>query len=221
MEADGTKVYFDSDHLDWLEPHCGGWQFGEQGLLASIANVIDGVGRATEIGAGDGEELPLTIEPFYRSGVPCVLYESDQHRRINLRKLFPNAKVRGEYRGECSDTPTKNELLVIDIDGCDSHVMEEELTRNATNIAVLMVEHFDICHESQTDDTQRVPAWLLGRPLADGFNIQDTSSSIKAIAKAFGFKRIGISRVNSIFVRSDLYPLLLKPVPIAISLAGV
>lgn len=220
MEVDATKIYFDSEHLDWLKAHCGGWQFGEQGLLAAISHLIDGVGRAVEIGAGDGEELPLTIEPFYTSGVPCVLYETDQQRRIQLRHRYPNATIRGEYKLSGMFKPQRNELVVIDIDGLDSHVMVGELTRNS-KIAILMVEHFDLCHKSRPQCTDPVPHWLLGQKMEGGFTIQDTANSLLEIANSYKFERVGVSRVNSIFVRSDLYPLLLKPVPVECSLAGI
>lgn len=220
MEVDATKIYFDSEHLDWLGDHCGGWQFGEQGLLAAISNIINGVGRAVEIGAGDGDELPLTIEPFCASGVPCVLYEADQQRRIQLRHRYPYATIRGEYKPSEKDGLVKNELVIIDIDGTDSHAMEAELTRNP-GIAILMVEHFDLCSDLRPQSSERVPHWLLGQRMEGGFAIQDTANCLLTIARHYGFKRVGVSRVNSIFVRSDLYPLLLKPVPVECSLAGI
>lgn len=219
MEVDATKIYFDSEHLDWLENHCGGWQFGEQRLLAAISQLIDGVGRAVEIGAGDGHELPLTVEPFYASGVPCVLYEADQQRRLKLCHRYPNATIRGEYKPSDKDELVKNELVIIDIDGIDSHAMEEELTRNP-NIAILMVEHFDLCCDLRPQSSERVPYWLLGQKIKGGFAIQDTANALLHIAKRFDFQRVGVSRVNSIFVRSDLYPLLLKPVPVECLLVG-
>lgn len=220
MEVDATKIYFDSEHLDWLGDHCGGWQFGEQGLLAAISHVIGGVGRATEIGAGDGESLPLTVEPFYAADVPCILYEADEERRIKLRHQYPDATIRGEYKLSGMFKPIKNELVVIDIDGLDSHAMVGELTRNP-KIAILMVEHFDLCNKLRPQCTDPVPHWLLGQKLEGGFTIQDTANSLLEIANNYGLQRIGVSRVNSIFVRSDLYPLLCKPVPVECSLAGI
>jgi hypothetical protein len=218
-DADPTKFYLDSQFLDWLQPHCTGWQFGEQGLLTAIANLIGGVGRAVEIGAGDGETLPLTIEPFYNGGVPCLLFEEDEQRQAKLREKFFDAEICGKYTSNTWQ-PYRNELVVIDIDSFDSEVMRQVLASIGKSVAVLMVEHFDMCHVSQAVSDQPVPSWLLGKKLSDGFTIQDTAPALLNIANQFGFKRVGLSRVNSVFVRSDLYPLLCKPVAVSFSGAG-
>ena len=43
-----------SPRLAWLRDHLDGWQFGEQGLILAIADVLKIQGHCVEIGAGDG-----------------------------------------------------------------------------------------------------------------------------------------------------------------------
>jgi hypothetical protein len=89
--------------------------------------------------------------------------------------------------------------------------MEHVLSNHQTSI--LMVEHFDKCHSSNTDDIGRVPAWLLGREIDGDFKIQDNAETLNAIAANYNYTRLGTTRVNSIFVHDSFVEKVANYVP--------
>jgi len=193
----------DRPEFEWLTEKSGGWQFGEQGILVALANTINKPGQCVEIGAGDGEHLPLTIEPFYQYGLECVLYEKDSESLKKLQAKFPKANLRAAFCLNTSCHLSDNLMLcVIDVDSIDSLIMEQVLTHDEPRI--LMVEHFDLGHEKNTDINQRIPEWLLGVKFDGGFTVQDNAETLKAMAKAHNYTRLGTTRVNSIFVYDSL-----------------
>jgi hypothetical protein len=199
----------DRPEFEWLTEKAGGWQFGEQGILVSLANAINQPGQCVEIGAGDGEELPLTIEPFYNHGLDCVLFEKNSESFAKLAVKFPKAKLCGEF--EPKEKAENLMLCVIDVDSIDSYIMEQVLKNEQPQM--LMVEHFDQCHERNTDINHRVPEWLLGVKFDGGFTVQDNAETLKAIARSHNYTRLGTTRVNSIFVHDSLVEKVAKHVP--------
>jgi hypothetical protein len=205
----------DRPEFEWLAEKSGGWQFGEQGILVALANAINKPGQCVEIGAGNGETLPLTIDPFYRYGLPCLLFEADEESLSMLKQRYPLAENRGMFlgRGMSGHAIEKFPLVVvIDVDGNDSFIMKELLSDRIPHI--LMVEHFDQCHSGNTADAGRVPLWLLGREIDGGFKIQDNAETLKAISKYHNYTRLGTTRVNSIFVHDSLVKKVAKHVPV-------
>jgi hypothetical protein len=194
----------DRAEFEWLTKHASGWQFGEQGILAAISEAI-GVtdGQCVEIGAGDGESLPLTIDPFYQRGNPCVLFERDAESLGRLMIAYPKATHCGEFSPDRTSLIQNMPLVVsIDVDGIDSTIMDDVLESRTPFI--LMVEHFDKCHHVNTTQIQRVPEWLLGLAIDGGFTIQDNAATLNVIAERHNYTRIGTTRVNSIFVHDSL-----------------
>ena len=193
----------DRPEFEWLTEKSAGWQFGEQGILVALANIIGTPGQCVEIGAGDGEGLPLTIEPFYKYGLECVLFERETESLQKLQLKYPKAKLRGEFILKASANLAEQPLIcVIDVDSIDSIIMEQVLLWHQPKI--LMVEHFDKCHPANCDDVQRVPQWLLGEQIERNFAIQDNAETLKAIACEHKYTRLGTTRVNSIFVHDSL-----------------
>lgn len=202
----------DRPEFEWLAKKSAGWQFGEQGILVAIAEAIGRKGQCIEIGAGDGDSLPLTIEPFYDYGLDCVLFEKDAESNAKLATKFPKAKLRGEYALKTSRHLSKNLMLcVIDVDSIDSVIMVQMLTHHEPQM--LMVEHFDKCHPKNTNHVQRVPEWVLGHLIDGGFTIQDNAETLRSIARDFNYTRLGTTRVNSIFVHDSLVEKVAKHVP--------
>jgi hypothetical protein len=189
----------EDNRFAWLIDHASGWQFGEQGILIALADKIDPNGQCVEIGAGDGDLLPLTIDPFYERGNECLLFEADA---VSLGKLvvkYLKATHRGKFaEGFESDVCNCPAVCVIDVDGIDSQIMWTVLGK--CNPHVLMVEHFDKCHPADCDTASSIPDWLLGQPLALNFKIQDNAATINLIASDNEYIRVGTTRVNSIFV---------------------
>jgi hypothetical protein len=191
----------DDERFAWLSDHASGWQFGEQGILFMLASCISPVGQCVEIGAGDGEELPLTIEPFYQDGADCVLFEADPVKLGKLLIKYPRACLRGEFDGAMSGVSKQPLLIVIDIDGYDIDAMRECLTQ--CEPSVLMVEHFDKFHPANCEEAADIPSWALGLRLENSFTLQANAAALRLTAKDFGYTRIGTTRVNSIFVHDS------------------
>jgi hypothetical protein len=203
----------DDPRFAWLSDHASGWQFGEQGILVALADAINPWGQCVEIGAGDGDQLPLTIDPFYHRGNECVLFEADLIKLGRLVVKYPNADNRGAFlKGMCYNIKSTPIVAVIDIDGFDREAMKTLLSH--CEPMVLMVEHFDTFYNATPElfvsrpvslmaDSQEIPEWLLGKSLAGGFRIQDIAATIYSIARHFGYVRVGTTRVNSIFVHNS------------------
>jgi hypothetical protein len=202
----------DRPEFEWLTEKSGGWQFGEQGILVALANAINKPGQCVEIGAGDGEGLPLTIEPFYKYGLPCVLFEKQPESLANLQLKYPKANLCGEFfcsiGGPISVKPL---LVVIDVDSIDMLIMEDVLRYSKP--LIVMVEHFDKCHPRDTLNVNPVAEWLLGAVIDGGFTIQNNAATIECFAKSFNYTRLGTTRVNSIFVHDSLVEKVTNHVP--------
>jgi hypothetical protein len=203
----------DRPEFEWLTEKAGGWQFGEQGILVALANVINQPGQCVEIGAGDGESLPLTIDPFYNYGLDCVLYEMEAESLEKLQAKYPKATHNGEFKwGEQHALQAEPLVAVIDVDGWDSLLMQDVL--QACTPLMLMVEHFDKFHPSNCDQVEGVPDWLLGQKIDGGFSIQDNAATLNALAEQYNYTRLGTTRVNSIFVHDSLVEKVTKHVPV-------
>ena len=191
----------------WLDDHADGWQFGETGFLKAICDRI-GVDQAVEIGAGDGtDKLPLTLGFLYEQGVPTLLFEKDEASRAALKQRYPLADVRGEW--SLNNTPAGDiragACVVIDVDSVDYLIAESLVWQRYPQAAsVICVEHYDKCGPG-SGGCGVPPNWLLGKQLAEGgFIIQAGAEDIEELMIAAEFKLVGCSRVNSVYVRSDL-----------------
>lgn len=189
----------------WLDDHADGWQFGETGFLKAICDRI-GVDQAIEIGAGDGESLPLTLGFLYDRGVSTLLFEQDEQRRAKLKERYPLADVRGEWS---LDKP-QSELIwpgacvVIDVDSVDYHIAESLAFKYLEGRCpkVVCIEHYDHCGPNARDAYGVPPRWLLGQQLAEGgFIIQAGSAEIEDMMRRYCYVLVGISRINSVYVR--------------------
>ena len=205
--------YFTVTHrqLAWLKGERNGWQFGEQGLIDSMiarlrkATAIDPV--AIEIGAGDGDKLPLVSSRLIDDGWHVIAYESDEQSRKSLKARHESVDVRGGYSFGTVDPCS---VLIIDIDGADSIAMESALASCSPKL--VCVEHYDkagpyvTCGAASFDEP--VPEWLLGMPLGlpkeCGFVIQSQSEHLDEIARSHGYSPVCHTRVNSFYVPSDL-----------------
>jgi hypothetical protein len=190
----------------WLDDHRSGWQFGESGYLAALAERL-GVNQAIEIGAGDGgQDLPLTLLPLYQKGISTTLYEVEELRQMALKQVYPLSTVCGKY----DFAPlAKNKLagVVVDVDSIDLDISSDVAYKMEP--AFICVEHFDAAFNPST--LGDIPEWLWGKRLEQGgFVLQATISQIldRLGSDFYGYAIIALSRVNSIYVRRDLLPAL-------------
>lgn len=193
----------------WMQACLGGWQFGEQRLIATIVRILGGDSLCVEVGAGDGHELPVTIHDIYEARPSdCILVEIDDARKRQLSLMYSAGRIlscidwSNLYR-ECQSP----DLIVIDIDGKDSVIM-----RNMLNAGVrprmLVCEHLDRMYSISATSPDPLPEWILGAKTETGHTIQDTAETLHWIASKYGYERIGWNRCNSFFVRRDLFPLM-------------
>jgi hypothetical protein len=198
----------------WLCEHLGGWQFGEQDLLLAVVETLEINGTCVEIGAGDGETLPLTIDRLYHHGLGCMLFESDESRREKLSLRYPDALVCGKYTGgdfewrrearqKFADISTWPDMAVIDVDGVDSVLMKGVMYMQKP--AVVVCEHMDRNYPIGTSSSSPFPVWSLGHELLNGFRIQDTAETLQWMAANLEYERFGYNRCNSFFVRRDRF----------------
>ena len=192
--------------LRWLIEHLDGWQFGEQGLIPAILNVLHPHGDCVEFGAGDGESLPLTIDGMYQAHQICWLVEIDRNKRHQLKEKYPLAIVEHSICWKSLEDATEDRLsvVVIDIDGQDSVVMRQMLAAGVRP-TLLVVEHMDRHFPIGTSAASAIPQWMLGLKLESGHAIQDTAETLHAIATANGYERIGFNRCNSFFVVKERF----------------
>jgi len=196
--------------LRWLVDHLAGWQFGEQGLIDAIADKLAITkGTVIEYGAGDGENLPVTLSRFHRRlGMASIYVEIEEAKRVALQQQYPLAAVVRDISWDVFHD-ARPAIVVIDIDGSDSVVMREML-QAGVRPALLVVEHFDNHYPIGTSTPDPFPQWALGLTLSEGHVIQDTAETLQAIAAKFGYERIGWNRCNSFFVRRELYTTLFR-----------
>ena len=206
MDANSYRWF--AEGFAWLEQHMSGWQFGEQGMLVVLAEGLEGT--CMEIGAGDGTELPLTLEPFIAAGWKLDVYEEDAHKREKLADYllqYRSFGMFGKFDKYSAAKMTKNpQVVVIDVDSCDGYIMDELLAH--ARPSVLMVEHYDLAGPYVTgedDFAKPIPRWLCGMPSKWGFAIQFRHEALDVIAAENGYVPVARTRVNSIYLKSDLY----------------
>ena len=180
-----------SRDFDWLEAEQSGWQFGEQGVLLAIYQRLAGeIGSAAEIGAGDGESLPVTLTPF-AGRIGLDLYEKDAISRVKLASSF--ATVYGEWRK--INVVRGYDLVVIDVDSFDWFIFADFVGYGVKCPAVIMCEHRDIRRDDPPGCLPSLQKCLSGE--------QATMDQLRQLATG-KMTLIGTTRCNSVFVRDDL-----------------
>jgi len=193
--------------FDWLSDRVDGWQFGETGVLEAISERFN-PDLAVEIGAGDGQSLPLTLGFLLEKGIKTVLFEADELRQNALRMTKKAAILHGFFEPKLlSGFDLSQSFVVVDVDGQDWPIAEQVLKIGRPQ--VMMVEHYDEFGPRIGGQPLEglPPRWCLGLPV-DGFTIQAPAVEIDRRIRWYGYTLIGKSRVNSLFVRNDLLPIL-------------
>lgn len=166
-----------------LSAFSGGWQFGETGILTKLADVY-GVRDCCEIGAGDGDTLPVNCDPLIKSWRACQLFEIDPQKRNKLEQLYHKYAV--DICGEWTiDLQTPADLVVVDVDGKDLDIALQVV--EFCRPKVLMVEHNDLHLHAK---------------------IQASVDEIESALPDYDL--IGITRVNSIYVSKVLTSYLMR-----------
>lgn len=186
---------------EFLKHYVGGWQFGEQGVLKELARRCE-CKQGVEIGAGDGESLPVTLDFMY----DLVLFEIDKDKQKKLAKKYLNATIYGRYTDEYSVTVDDNAVVVVDVDSEDLAIACSVLRKSQP--AVICVEHYDRHGAYMTDKSQRepsepVPSWLLGLRTIDNHTIQQPWQVVARTLDGFGYELVALTRVNGIYIHAS------------------
>lgn len=191
-------------NFEWLCNRASGWQFGEQGILGELYERLKyWITFGQEVGAGNGYELPLMLEPLLGK-IPIQAIESSAENCKRLREKFLDWTEESEDNrhtlriiNEHVDryfVPTGH-MLVIDIDSYDWCVFFNGMLQDdMRNIIVACVEHADLCGE-QPSNRPTIAQSLSGK--------QATWQQLALLAES-RMTLLGTTRVNAIFVRTDL-----------------
>lgn len=205
MGADDYKWF--ASGFEWLGDYASGWQYGEQGMITELFSrlVVGMVGSVVvEIGAGNGKDLPLTLEPFAAAGYHLDAYEADPQSRSSLADVLMRYKsfsIHGAY-DETAVLSDKTAVVVIDVDSIDEYIMRDCLSKCSPEI--VMVEHYDIAGPHVTgasDFDASVPRWLCGMPTFKDFRIQARYERLDVIGSINGYKPVARTRVNTIYLK--------------------
>lgn len=210
------------DSIIWVGRHQYGWQFGEQGVIEAIIDVleehIDPDERwAVEFGVGDGTRTQVTINPLIdRRDWRAILIEADKDRAARIVANFgPNVRIVNERVSVDGDgsidkqlaragCPLSPAVMVVDIDSYEYHIVKAMKARPH----VLCVETLDL-HCNVSGEAHFIPdaddcgKFFEGRNGDLGFRAQASASAFDALLHDMEYKLVFRSRVNSIYVRGD------------------
>ena len=164
----------------YLVAHQSGWQFGEQGIIEHLATQYN-CRSCCEIGAGDGDRLPVTCDGLIRRGLACDLWECDPIKNQALQEKYISwpVEIHGSFRPH-KFTPA--DVMVIDVDGDDFAIMFHVVEQLYPPL-VLMVEHANPRDPNST---------------------QATHQEIAEYATRRGYTLLGATLVNSIFLANEI-----------------
>lgn len=187
----------------WLEDKAEGWQFGEQGLIDAILGRIgDGTKQCIEIGAGDGDRLPVTVDNLIKRGWRATLFEKEQSNRVKLIEKYSPFMVRGEWR-PLENYRFQSWVAVIDIDSYDWLVLVEVAREKP---ALIVCEHADKARPINSECW--IPSIELAGKTSEERGLMQATESALEMLVAKSYYKVCSTRVNSFFVRSDLLDLL-------------
>lgn len=206
----------------WLALRGYGWQFGEQGILQSILTVIGlDSGKVFECGAGDAHKLPLTCQGLILEGWKSLLVEPNSacHETLKARisqfgitnATFSTdvlcAKENMMAGGVLIDQLFNREhfypdVMILDIDSYEWYILKDMEHKPK----VLMVEHMDIAYPEQPEEVPAIGE--CGKPMKiETYLKQATWKQTKALLESKGYTAVAKTRVNGLYVRNDLAPM--------------
>ena len=195
----------------WLQEHRSNVksQSGEDGLFEKIFSIIGEGGRfVVDFGAGDGERLSnsynlcvnkkwsgVLIEPSAAYDKLAALYarRRDVETMRSAVGLTREDDLDAHLRRAKIPVPEVVDLLSIDIDGCDVHVLSDLRERRA-RVLCIEFNHF-------------VPLDVhLVQPRNAALNIGTSLLATVEIARDLGYELIATTDMNAIFVDAPLFP---------------
>jgi SAM-dependent methyltransferase len=189
----------------WLISREAGYQFGEQGVLAAIAEALHDLPKTcVEFGAGNANDLPVLVGPFINAGWSVRLIESDSDNWSSLKEKYPTsdivlARVAADTIGVVDDAFSEPAtIVVVDVDGDDLTLAKAMRKRPA----VLVVEHWD-----EADPGNPRSAALpknAGETSIEGYCTQANSAAVAQELGKIGYTPVWVGRINGVYVRNDV-----------------
>lgn len=207
-----------SSDIAWLKIRQYGWQFGEAGVIQAITSKLDCNKVAIEYGGGESITKTV-IQRLVWQGWKCLFIESDAERCEQIRSEVknkdnvivvnkavdpssPDDSLAGIMRANGVENPG---VVIIDIDSADIHHMNA-MFKDGIKPDVLCVEHHDTVDTSTEHSVEVIPPEEeLGKRNELGFCKQANSVAIAKAAWDHGYIRVWANRINSIFVKQELY----------------
>lgn len=207
-----------SDCIDkgyrWLVAKQDGWQCGEQRLLAAIAEKLEIAGSCSclEIGAGDGNDLPLSCQRLIDMGGRAYVVDCNPSATASLRVRFANNEkvtvieqkvTPGNVGSVIGFTPS---ILLIDVDSTDYYLWKAI----ENDAKIVMVEHHNLGDLRMSATEPFVPPYP--QPMSDdeGHPIQANYVALDRLARDKGYTIIARTFLNSIYARDDVAVRLLE-----------
>lgn len=211
----------------WVRRHASGWQFGERGVIEAVVNHLDEHIKepnrwAVEFGAGAGGLDTITIGALLgRNNFKCLLIDAEKRFTQPLSDRVPanttvvtsRVEIEGDNsidnimaRAGCSADPA---VMVVDVDSTDYHIVKAMKSRPF----VLCIETMDINGPKNTIVPYVPPIDECGAYACDngfGSSKQANAAAVDSLMVEYGYKILIRTRVNSIYVRGDIAPLLHK-----------
>ncbi len=206
--------------FEWLAQYEGGWQFGEEGVIAALAGRFVGkTGSFVEFGAGTSCSCAALI----RSKWFGYIYESNRDIVAALAPLLSKTNTQiikaeiglsdgsrlYDFWGEIITVPRfVPDVLVIDVDSIDYHIWKDL----NDSPKLVMIEHHDANDQERSKQPDIPDVELCGTKYRNetderlNFRLQATAKAIKELGLSKGYSLVASSRVNSIFLRNDLMP---------------
>jgi hypothetical protein len=207
-----------STDIEWLRMRENGWQFGEAGVIQAITSKIDCNKVAIEYGGGESIKK-TTIQRLIGHGWKCLLIEPDPDRHDVIKSeivgkdnvILVNKKVDPSSESDSLASIMRDNgiekpgVVVIDIDSADI-VHMKAMFADGISPEVLCVEHHDSLDPNVDHSIEMIPSdEEFGKANKDGFRKQANSIAIAKAAWNQEYVRVWASRVNSIFVKQELY----------------
>lgn len=180
---------------------------GEDGVIGEILDRLPETDRwCVEFGAWDGLNLSNTRHLIESRGYAAVLIEADPAKCVELRRNcadFPRVQAIEAFVGLTeadgldailgdTDVPTDFDLLSIDIDGNDYHVWAAV---TAYRPKVVCIE-FNPTIPTDLDYVQEPDS---------GSSAGASLAAIVRLGKEKGYELAGVTLVNAVLVRADLF----------------
>lgn len=183
-------------------------QFGEDGILEKIFEVIKGDKWCVDIGAWDGKKISNTYNLMENCGWSGIFIEADSKKFPDLQKTYKdNKKAICKCRWVNFEGPDKLDTILgetpipknfdffcLDIDGNDYHAWTE---MNEYQPKVALIEF-----------NKSIPADIdFVQPRDMKINQGSSILSIYRLGKKKGYELVAATDSNAFFVKKELFPL--------------